>query len=445
MTTPIYKTVLHNAALIGMVAALGACSLFHEKEEYKLPGERISIMELQQSLEPDAQDLNAGEIAIPSTWKNAFWPQAGGYPNHAMQNLALHDGPLSKVWSADIGDGSSSELPLNAQPIVVDGRVYTLDTDSSLRAFDAANGKLQWKIDVASETEDDRVISGGIGYGEKRLFVTNGYNEILALLPSDGRILWRKKIASPSRAAPTVLNGQVYVATLDNRLTALDVETGAFLWDFQGANETAGLVGAASPALDGEMIVAAFSSGELAALRAANGTLLWGDNLSNLRRVGQGGGVTGLADIKGLPVIDSGIVIAVSFSGKLVAIDQVSGARIWQREISGSETPWVAGNTVYTLSSDNQLIALGRESGVIYWVSDLTQDKGDDQIVLTGPIMAGGRLIVAGTDGMMIEVNPLNGAILNESDIGSDILIAPIVADERLYVLSENGMLSAYQ
>jgi outer membrane protein assembly factor BamB len=412
---------LFKTLMFGAVISLTACSVFKEKEEYILPGERISIMELQQSLEPDAQELNAGEIVIPGSWKNAFWPQAGGYPNHAMQNLALNNGPLTKVWSTDIGDGSSDELPLNAQPIVVDGRIFTLDTDSSLRSHNAANGKLQWKVDVASEAEDDGVISGGIGYGDKRVFVTNGYNEILAILPEDGRILWRKKIASPSRAAPSVLNGQVYVATLDNRLTALDVETGAFLWDFQGANETAGLVGAASPALDGEMIVAVFSSGELAALRAANGSLLWGDNLSNLRR----------------------IVVAVSFSGKLVAIDQVTGVRIWQREISGSETPWVAANVIYVLSSDNQLIALGRDSGVIYWVTDLQQ--GTDSIVLSGPIMAGGRLIVVGTDGLMIEVNPQDGSIANSSDLGSDILIAPIVANEHLYVLNENGTLTAYK
>jgi outer membrane protein assembly factor BamB len=434
---------LFKTLMFGAVISLTACSVFKEKEEYILPGERISIMELQQSLEPDAQELNAGEIVIPGSWKNAFWPQAGGYPNHAMQNLALNNGPLTKVWSTDIGDGSSDELPLNAQPIVVDGRIFTLDTDSSLRSHNAANGKLQWKVDVASEAEDDGVISGGIGYGDKRVFVTNGYNEILAILPEDGRILWRKKIASPSRAAPSVLNGQVYVATLDNRLTALDVETGAFLWDFQGANETAGLVGAASPALDGEMIVAVFSSGELAALRAANGSLLWGDNLSNLRRIGQGGGMIGLADIKGLPVIDNGIVVAVSFSGKLVAIDQVTGVRIWQREISGSETPWVAANVIYVLSSDNQLIALGRDSGVIYWVTDLQQ--GTDSIVLSGPIMAGGRLIVVGTDGLMIEVNPQDGSIANSSDLGSDILIAPIVANEHLYVLNENGTLTAYK
>ena len=149
-----------------------------------LQGERISIMELQKTLEPDAPNLQSAELMLPKVWTNAFWPQAGGYPNHAMQNPALSTDELNRQWSADIGEGSTKRFPLTAQPIVVDGQIFTLDTDFKLRAFNIETGKEAWRTDIQSQFEDDPVISGGIAFGEGLIFATNGYNSLLYTSPS---------------------------------------------------------------------------------------------------------------------------------------------------------------------------------------------------------------------------------------------------------------------
>jgi len=437
-----FSFVSKSLTIVAAAGLLAACSVFESKEAPPLPGERISIMALQKDLVVDVSKENLEEVEIPEVWNNQYWPQAGGYPNHSMQNLALAEGPLERKWRTGIGEGSSDEIPLTTQPVVVGGMIYTLDTDAELRAFDTANGDLIWSTEIRKDDEDEAVIPGGIAFGDNTLFVTSGYNEILAVDPKTGEDIWRKTLAAPTRAAPSILDGQVYVLTLDNRLLALSARDGSFLWDYQGINESSGLVGAASPALDNEIVVAAFSSGEVTALRVTNGAGLWSENLANVRGLG---GLAGIADIRGLPVIDQDMVFAISFGGKMVAIDQRTGQRVWQRDIGGSETPWVAGNYVYVLSSSNQLVALTREKGAIRWVTDLPNNDDGDPIRLTGPIMAGGRLIVNGTDGRVFEVNPENGEILSEWDSGQTVLIPPVVAGGTLYLLQENGTLLAYE
>src|SRR5690606_813248 len=153
--------------------------------------------------------------------------------------------------------------------------------------------------------------------------------------------IWRKTLPAPSRAAPTIMDHRLFLVTIDNRLMTFSIEDGTLLWEFAGLSETAGLVGAASPAANREIVIPAFSSGELFALRVENGSVAWADNLSSSRRIGN---LAALADIRGLPVMDKGIIFAISYGGRLVAIDERTGTRIWQREIGGSETPWVAGN-----------------------------------------------------------------------------------------------------
>lgn len=431
------------AALFAVLLLTGCSTVgdMFADEDPPLEGERISVLELQKSLEPDDSVLEEQGFVAPAPWRNEFWPQAGGYPNHSMQNVAL-GGAQKKLWSTDIGQGSTDELPLTAQPVIVDGRIYALDTDSHLSAFEARSGKQVWSINVQDPDEDDPVISGGIAYANGILYVTNGYDEVLAVNPANGEIIWRKNIPTPSRAAPTIMNDRLFLSTLDNRLIAMDARDGSILWDYQGISETAGLVGAASPAANQDIVVAAFSSGELTALRVENGSVAWSDNLSNLRAFG---GLAALADIKALPVIDKGLVIGMSFSNRLVAIDERTGTRIWQREIGGSNTPWVAGNHLFVLSSDNQLIGLGRDTGAIRWVTHLPTKNDDEPIIFSGPVMAGDRLLIFSSEGVAVELSPETGKITSERDIGMNVMIPPVVAGGVLYLLGEDGTLAAYQ
>ena len=435
------SAILFTTAL----ATLTSCSLFESDKKAPLPGKRISVLELQKNLDPMDVGMKAENFIAPEPWKNEFWPQAGGYPNHAMQNLALNPGPLKKIWSADIGEGNQDKLPLVAQPVVFEKRVYTLDTEATVRCFDLMTGKEIWDQSVRPKKEDEDVITGGIAFSNGMLFVTTGYNELRALNPADGKTVWKVKMSSPSRAAPSLLNDRVYVITLENKIIAFNAADGKQLWDYQALAEMSSIVGAASPAVNNDLVVPAFSSGEIIALRADNGSVAWNDDLSPTTRVG---GIAALPDIQGLPVLDKDLVFAISFGGKMVAIDQKSGQRVWQKELSGTDTPWIAGNMIFVITANSELVGLSRDTGAIAWVKPLAgfvsdEMKGDLQ--WNGPVMAGGRLIVTGPDATLLEVNPTNGEIIRRMKTGDTIAVTPVVASGVLLLLTQEGKLLAYQ
>jgi outer membrane protein assembly factor BamB len=439
------RRIILSACLLMSVTAVGACSS-DDDDKAPLPGERISILELQRRLEPDDAALSAQGFVAPNAWKNEFWPQAGGYPNHSMQHLSLNEGALTKIWSASIGEGAQKNLPLLTQPVVVDGRVFTLDTENNLSAFDAKNGNRIWNRFVGSTVEEDETITGGISYSRGQLYVTNGYNELLLLNPQDGKIVWRKKIPSASRAAPTISDDRVFITTLDNKLLALNAVDGSVLWDYSGIQGTAGLVGAASPAASRDIVIPVFSSGEIFALRVENGSAAWGDNLAGIRAAS---GLSGISDIRALPVIDKGIVVAISFGNRMVALDERTGNRIWQRDIGGSEMPWIAGNYIFTITNDSELVGMGRDNGLIRWVRPLPKFRDPKSrsgaIYWSGPVLAGNRLVLAGTDGGVLEVNPETGDVIRSWGSGLAVSISPVVAGDTLYLLGDNGTLAAYK
>src|SRR5438067_810108 len=200
------------------------------------------------------------------------------------------------------------------------------------------------------------------------------------------------RVPAPVRSGPTVAAGRVFVVTVDNELVVLAADDGRRLWNQTAIPETASLLGSASPAVEGEVVVAAYSSGEIYALTVENGRPLWSDNFSSTRSVNA---VSSLADIRGRPVIDRGRVFAASHSGRLAAIDLRSGERAWEQEIGSTHSPWVAGDYIFALSNDNELIGLTRNDGKIRWVRQLpsyqNEKKKRDPMIWAGPVLGSDR------------------------------------------------------
>src|SRR6476619_8482658 len=126
----------------------------------------------------------------------------------------------------------------------------------------------------------------------------------------------------------------------DNQIFSLNEDDGATNWSQAAALEIAGVFGSASPAVGSGTVVAGFSSGELNAYRYENGRQVWQDTL---QRTSISTTVSTLSDIDADPVIDNGQVIAIGAGGRMVALDLVSGQRLWELNLSGLSTPYVAG------------------------------------------------------------------------------------------------------
>jgi outer membrane protein assembly factor BamB len=433
------------AVVFCAVLLLGGCGTwFGAPEKPPLPGERISVLAHQRNLAPDSQALK-DPVVLPSPKVNPEWPQSGGYANHAMHHLEIAE-TIERVWSADIGSGVSSSQPRLPSPVVADGRIYTMDSEHDVSAFDTENGNRIWRVDLADDEEDDDEIVGGIAYEQGRIFASTGFAKVVALDAATGEELWRQKMALPMHSAPTARGGRVFVITLDNTIHALSAYDGSTLWTHSAITEAASLLGDASAAVDAGVVVAPFSSGELVALKAENGRVLWADSLASRRRTDE---LASISQIRALPVIDRGRVFAISYGGIAVAVDVRTGRRNWDREVGGLQTPWVAGQYVFLLTDEAELVCLSWGNGSVLWVTELDafgdKEERSDPILWTGPVLVGDRLIVAGSNGKAVAASPYDGRLLGEMEMPDAVTVPPVVANRTLYILSDDGELVAFR
>ena len=229
---------------------------------------------------------------------------------------------MRKVWSADAGTGSSSSGRLSAVPLVADGKVFTLDAGGTVSAFSSASGAKLWTTSVTPDNEKSKEgFGGGLALDGGHLYAATGYGTVVSIDAGNGAILWTKRIGKPIRSSPTAAGGKIYFVSADNMLYALSDADGQQLWTSRGLPQPATLLSNVSPAVSGNIVVAPFPAGDVAAFDVSSGKAAWSNSLSRSSETT----AAGILGDPARPVIDRGVVFAVSHGGKMIAIVGILG------------------------------------------------------------------------------------------------------------------------
>jgi outer membrane protein assembly factor BamB len=446
----IRRTLGLAAALLVVSMTTTACihvpNPFHRaegggKHKYTGKGERIPLAAYDQTLHP-ADALKGQDFYLPPPTPITDWPLPGGTPEQSVEHVdAAHD--FSIAWRHGFGRASGRAWHVTAPPIVADGRIYVMDGAATVSAYDVQDGRDIWRSNLAVISKRDREgFGGGLAYDQGKIFVSSGYRFVAAIDAATGKLLWRQSTDAPVHAAPTVSGGRVIVESTDDNLMTYDEETGAPGWTYQALSEPARMLEATSPAVSGDAVVASFASGELVAMQASNGNVLWNAVLSKSNR---NSALSEIRDIPGRPVVYKGDVYAVSHSGVFSSIELRTGNEQWNLPVTSVSSPWPVGDVVYVSDTSGEIICVSRDNGQVYWVTDMNKDikKRKNQALWSGPVLASNRLVIVSDKGEAAALDPKTGVVQKRIKIGSDALMSPIASGPYLFVVTEAAELIA--
>ena len=439
------KTRLATGMALAALVGLSGCGIFKGSPK-KTPtvGQRVPILMSENQATVD-KTLEGVAVTLPVGVANDAWSQPGGNAAKSMGHLLLAATP-TKAWSAQI-NGGSNRARLAAGPVVAENKLFAVDVDAVLHAFAADTGAKLWTRALTENDENRSArFGGGVSYDDGKLYATDGLGDVVAVNAADGAVVWRSKPGGPLRGAPTVANGQVYVLSQDNQIFALGQNDGKVVWTQSASLETQGVFGVAAPAASSGTVVAGFSSGELNAYRYENGRTLWQDALS---RSSATTSVSSLADIDADPVIEDGRVYSIGQGGRMVALEIATGQRMWEQNLAGISTPWVAGEWIFIVTDDSRVVCLSRANGKVRWISQLrayrNEEKRNDPYNWFGPVLAGDRLWLTNSRGELVAVSAIDGSVQTTIKGGQQFSMSPIVANQTLYTLDEKGVITAWR
>lgn len=440
-----------NATLrltLALATGLGLASCGNRDDP--LPGERLDPLAVTSPDGPAVEGpagVSSTTLSLPAPRVNGEWTHRGGNAAHAPGHVALGAG-TTPIWSSPIGQGDSRRHRITADPVVAGGRVFTMDSQSRVSAT-ALSGGTAWSASLTPPGEPAASASGGgLAYEAGRIYATTGFGELVAMDAATGGVLWRQRVDAAISGGPAVQDGTVYVVAGNNVGWAVRASDGKVLWQVAGNPAPAGVMGVSTPAVSGGTVVFPFSSGQLLAVDAQSGETNFSAQVAGNRT---GRAIALIRDMTGDPVIAGGVLYGGTSSGRIDAFDLATGMRNWSARDGANSPVAVAGGSVFAVNDEAELIRLDAATGGVIWRVPMPyytnpKIKKQDRIHMHyGPVLAGGRLFVASSDGLLRVFDPASGTLVGQGQIPGGAATAPVVAGQTLYVVGGDGRLHAYR
>ncbi len=338
---------------------------------------------------------------------------------------------VDRLWSRRVGAGVS-DYYLKLRPLVDVGRVFAAERRGGVRAYDARSGDEIW----AAETKT--LISGGPGGGEGLVLVGSSDGDVVALSAETGEEKWRTRVTSEVLAPPVAANGVVVTRTADGKLFGHSARDGSQLWVYDRSVPVLTLRGTSMPVLVSGAAVSGFDSGQLVVVSLENGQTLWESRIATPRGRSE---LERLVDIDADPVVADGVVYAVTYQGRIAALELFSGNVIWQRDMSSYAGLGLNDEIIYVTDTDSFVWALDRRNSASLWRQDKLKGRQ-----LTAPLGVGRYVVVGDFEGYVHWLSREDGRMLARARVDSSGILAPPVAyRDIIFIYGKGGTLTALQ
>lgn len=338
---------------------------------------------------------------------------------------------LKRLWSRDTGAGTDEQF-VKLVPFVAGDRVFVADRSGIVRAYTLEKGEQLW------QTKTRVAISAGPGVGDDLVVVGSSDADLIALDAETGQQRWRTSVSSEVLSVPQIYRGIVVVQTVDGNLAGLDAASGERLWIQGRTVPVLTLRGTSTALVEGGAVIAGFANGKMTALDIRSGAPVWEavvavpSGRSELQR---------MVDVDANPVVRDGVLYVASFQGQMAAVGLQNGRVLWNRDMSAYAGIAVDSGQVYVSDENSEVWALDRDSGVSLWKQGALRRRA-----LTGPTVAGGYVAVGDFEGYVHLLSRLDGSIAGREKVdGKGILASPVALGERLLVLGAGGKLVLYR
>lgn len=333
---------------------------------------------------------------------------------------------VERSWTFDIGGG---EQEAGLRPALGASAVFIANSDGRVAAVDIESGEALWR------TQLDVTVSGGVGTGEGLVMVGGLDGEVVALDRRDGSEIWRATVGSEVMAPPTAAAGVAVVRTIDGGVTGLSTTAGEERWNLQRDEPSLTLRGSSPPLIAQGVALLGFADGKMVAVEVSNGATLWEVPVSRPSGTNE---VERMIDVDATPMLRGNVLYAVAFQGTITAYALGANQVIWSTEVSSHTDVAADAGTLYLSDSSGRVHALDRSTGAEKWVQDQLLRRR-----LSSPAVAGGYVVVGDFEGYLHVMNKSDGRLLGRRRFDGRIAVQPLVRDNRIFVMTENGELSS--
>ena len=304
--------------------------------------------------------------------------------------------------------------------------------DGSVQAFDG-QGKVLWRIKLKQG------LMSGVALDEhsRVAVVSDSKGVIIALDRMTGKVIWKTPLDTVTLSPALISQNRVITLGNDGKISALSLESGAPIWNFNTQNPNLSVRGSATPILfNRNAVLVSTADGRIHALNIDNGVPIWSKRFG----ISKGSSdIEKISDVDATPVLDGNMLYVVSYSGQLVAADMASQQLSFVKALASLKSVGTDASQVYATSLDGELVAMDKMTGTVNWQTDNLSYRG-----LSNAVSIGNYVVVGDAMGYLHVYDRASGALFDRKQAKSDVAVLQFI-NNRLIAQSANGAFSVWQ
>jgi outer membrane protein assembly factor BamB len=338
---------------------------------------------------------------------------------------------LNVLWSVDTRAGRNISA-YQYRPFVLGNQVLTIGRNGVIRNIDPLSGLTNWRFN----SELAAIV--GLTGSDKTLIATSQEGDVVSFrLEEDGLSeKWRARLSGEIRSLPVIHGNQIFIRTVDGRLSVLNLIDGTELWRASGRVPSLSLTGNSRPVVSEKLVISGFDDGKLVAFDRNNGKTVWEiavsypDGRTDIER---------LVDIDAPFVLADGILYVNAYQGRLVAVQIRDGNVLWSRDMSSFNAMSHDQDALYIIDDNSHLWSIDRRTGSAFWKQDALHARK-----MTSPLLADKFIVAGDLRGYIHWFRKSDGEALGRiRPTENRIFAMPTTWNQIIFTMDKNGFLSA--
>ena len=328
----------------------------------------------------------------------------------------------------------------NFEPRIVfnpEGLIF-FEKEGTLKKYDYSQ-ELIWKKNIYTKQEKKSDILINLAYEKDILIITDNLAKYYAVNPQNGELIWSKKNLTPFNSQIKIYKDKFYIVDYENILHCFSIKDGNKIWSYQTDNFFVKSKKKLSIIIENEKVIFNNSIGDITALDANKGILLWQTPTQN-----------NLVYAESASLITSDLVLekeSIFFSNnrnEFYSINKDNGFLNWKQKINSNIRPVISNDIIFTVSNEGFLYFIDSLGGNILKSNNLLinfKAKHREFIKPIGIVLGSDKIFLSLNNGKLIVASIQTGEIINTFKLDGNQISKPFIFDNKLYIIKDNSII----
>jgi len=271
------------------------------------------------------------------------------------------------------------------------------------------------------------------------LIVFDNLSKFYAIDLLKGELIWSKKNENPFNSQIKIYDNKVYAIDMSNVLRCFSLKDGSELWKFQSENTFLKSTKRNSLIINSGKIILNNSIGDIIAVDAKEGSLLWQIPTQN-SLIYENAFSLVMSDL----VADKKNIIFSNNRNEFYSLSLLNGLLNWKQKINSSVRPAFYDQFIFTISDEGYFFVIDYKTGNIIRITDifdLFSEKKRKNIKPIGFIVSSDKVILSTSNGRVLTIDIKDGKTKSVFKIDNERISRPFVFENKILLLKNNSII----